>query len=106
MLLAWFIAEIIRYAYYVSGMFNVQGKLITWLRYSAFIICYPVGVVSEFFIMYTVFKYDDLLVHKNTDGCRSTYLSLFLSKIISSFSKTTKIKIKSFIKSQNSLLTT
>ena len=61
MLLAWFIAEIIRYAYYVSDMFNVQGKLITWLRYSAFIICYPVGVVSEFFVMYTVFKYDDLL---------------------------------------------
>lgn len=61
MLLAWFIAEIIRYAYYVSGMFNVQGKLITWLRYSAFIICYPVGVIAEFFIMYTVFKYDDLL---------------------------------------------
>lgn len=64
MLTAWCIAEIIRYAYYVTQLFKQEIKLITWLRYSAFIICYPVGLLSEFFVLYTVFKYNDVLAVK------------------------------------------
>lgn len=55
MFIAWCIAEIIRYLYYTSQLFKIENKSITWLRYSAFILCYPVGLVCEFFVLYTVF---------------------------------------------------
>lgn len=64
MFAAWCIAEIIRYAYYVSQLFQKENKIIVWLRYSAFIICYPIGVACEFFIIYNVFKYTDFLAVK------------------------------------------
>lgn len=64
MLTAWCIAEIIRYAYYISQLFKQEKKWITWLRYSAFIICYPIGLLTEFFVLYTVFKYNDVLAVK------------------------------------------
>ena len=51
----WCLAEIIRYAYYLSQLLKKEIKIVSWLRYSAFIILYPIGVVCEFFIMYLVF---------------------------------------------------
>jgi very-long-chain (3R)-3-hydroxyacyl-CoA dehydratase len=62
MFYAWCIAEIIRYAYYVTQLFKNENKTITWLRYSAFIICYPIGLTCEFFVMYTVFKHNDIVI--------------------------------------------
>lgn len=44
---AWPMAEVIRYAYYLNG----KHKLLQWLRYSAFIILYPFGVFAESFIL-------------------------------------------------------
>lgn len=61
MLVAWCIAEIVRYAYYVTQLFNKENKSITWLRYSVFIGCYPVGVICEFYILFAIFKYNDQL---------------------------------------------
>lgn len=64
MFVTWCIAEIIRYAYYITLLFKNESKFISWLRYSAFIICYPIGLACEFFVMYNVFKYNDMLVIK------------------------------------------
>ena len=50
MTLAWCIAEIIRSSYYLKR----QSNLITWSRYNAFIICYPIGVTSELYLIYSV----------------------------------------------------
>jgi len=55
----WCIAEIIRYAYYVTQLFRKENKIITWLRYSAFILCYPIGLICEFFVMFTLFKHNE-----------------------------------------------
>lgn len=41
MFCSWSIAEIIRYGYYL----HKNSKLIKWLRYNAFIINYPIGVI-------------------------------------------------------------
>ncbi|HUM51969.1 MAG TPA: protein tyrosine phosphatase-like domain-containing protein [Chitinophagales bacterium] len=50
MTLAWCIAEIIRSSYYLKR----QSNLITWSRYNAFIICYPIGVTSELYLIYSL----------------------------------------------------
>lgn len=64
MLTAWCVAEIIRYLYYVTQLFKIENYTITWLRYSAFIICYPVGLLCEFFILSAVFKFNDSMAIK------------------------------------------
>lgn len=55
LLLLWCFAEIIRFAYYLNQSFNLNNKIITWLRYSAFIVVYPLGVALEFYIIYISF---------------------------------------------------
>lgn len=46
-MLVWPLSEIIRYGYY----FGSKGYWITWLRYSAFIVLYPSGVLAEWLVM-------------------------------------------------------
>ena len=47
MLLAWSTSEIIRYSYFVLNLgYGVSG-FVTWLRYNAFFVLYPVGIGSE-----------------------------------------------------------
>ena len=43
----WSIAEIIRYSYYIAKESDHEIRILTWLRYSAFIILYPFGVTGE-----------------------------------------------------------
>ena len=48
LLLAWGPTEVIRYAYYASR--EAAGDApwaLTWLRYSTFLVLYPLGVASE-----------------------------------------------------------
>lgn len=45
--LAWPAAEVIRYAYYLLP----SNSLVRWLRYSAFMLLYPTGVMAESFLM-------------------------------------------------------
>ena len=42
--LAWSIAEIIRYGYFSMKVLNLDVHLMTWLRYTGFIVLYPLGV--------------------------------------------------------------
>jgi very-long-chain (3R)-3-hydroxyacyl-CoA dehydratase len=47
LLLAWGITEVIRYAFYASKELVRTPYAITWLRYTTFIVLYPMGVSSE-----------------------------------------------------------
>ncbi|KAK0623072.1 tyrosine phosphatase-like protein [Immersiella caudata] len=47
MLVAWSTTEIIRYSYFVFKQFDMVPGALHWLRYSAFLILYPIGITSE-----------------------------------------------------------
>ena len=47
MLFAWCLTEIVRYSYYAFNLVNINVGIITWLRYTLFIVLYPMGVSGE-----------------------------------------------------------
>lgn len=49
--LAWGITEMVRYSFYFLGLFNLQPYALLWMRYSFFILLYPLGVTGEWFIL-------------------------------------------------------
>lgn len=53
MSLAWSISDIIRYLYYVRS----SSRWLRWLRYSAFIVLYPVGLCTEPYIVFWTLPY-------------------------------------------------
>jgi very-long-chain (3R)-3-hydroxyacyl-CoA dehydratase len=49
-MIAWAISEMIRYGFYLSGLVRPGHKAphwLTWLRYSAFVLLYPIGISGE-----------------------------------------------------------
>ncbi|KAF2881858.1 hypothetical protein ILUMI_24322 [Ignelater luminosus] len=50
--LAWSITEIIRYGYYTLNLVHLVPHFLIWLRYTAFIILYPIGVTGELLCLY------------------------------------------------------
>jgi len=44
---AWSIAEMIRYSYYIVGLLKIKAPLLQGLRYSGFLVLYPLGIGSE-----------------------------------------------------------
>lgn len=53
MVLAWSAADVIRYLYFATRLVGGhQYSNLTWLRYSAFYILYPVGIASEVGVVY------------------------------------------------------
>ncbi|RZC38430.1 very-long-chain (3R)-3-hydroxyacyl-[acyl-carrier protein] dehydratase [Asbolus verrucosus] len=50
--MTWSAIEIIRYPYYMSQLFKKENGLLTWLRYTAWMICYPIGFVCEGVIIF------------------------------------------------------
>lgn len=55
MLITWSVAEIIRYGFYVSVIYKEKNNKFLWLRYHAFIVCYPIGVICEIYLLINVF---------------------------------------------------
>ncbi|CAB3237231.1 unnamed protein product [Arctia plantaginis] len=49
---AWSITEIIRYTYYTLNLINSIPQPLLFLRYSTFLILYPIGVTGELMCMY------------------------------------------------------
>ncbi|PIO61579.1 tyrosine phosphatase-like protein, PTPLA, partial [Teladorsagia circumcincta] len=47
LLLAWSVTEVVRYSYYALGLFNAVPYFLTWIRYTFFIVLYPLGVTGE-----------------------------------------------------------
>lgn len=56
--LAWSITEIIRYGFYVIKSITENPPYLTlWLRYTLFIILYPIGLVTEVRVVYKTIPY-------------------------------------------------
>lgn len=51
-IIAWSITEIIRYSYYTLNLFNTVPQTLLFLRYSTFLILYPIGITGELMCMY------------------------------------------------------
>lgn len=52
LLMAWSVTEVIRYSYYGFTLINTVSKFHTWLRYSLFIVLYPLGVSGELLVIW------------------------------------------------------
>lgn len=52
---AWGIADMIRYSYYAFKEAGLNPYISLWLRYTGFIILYPVGVASELSMVYLAY---------------------------------------------------
>ncbi|CAD2222493.1 3-hydroxy acyl-CoA dehydratase [Angomonas deanei] len=57
MLTAWSLSEIIRYSFYTAKLVNKESKAINWLRYSGFMILYPVGITGEIGSLYNALPF-------------------------------------------------
>jgi very-long-chain (3R)-3-hydroxyacyl-CoA dehydratase len=49
--IAWGITELVRYSFYFLSLFDIQPYPLVWMRYSFFIILYPLGVTGEWMII-------------------------------------------------------
>lgn len=47
LLTAWSVAELTRYIYYALNIYNIVPSILTWCRYTFFIVLYPMGVSGE-----------------------------------------------------------
>ncbi|XP_047317576.1 very-long-chain (3R)-3-hydroxyacyl-CoA dehydratase 2 [Impatiens glandulifera] len=56
-LIAWCLIEVVRYPYYAFTCIGDCPYLITYLRYTAFIVLYPVGMIAEMWLMYQALPY-------------------------------------------------
>jgi very-long-chain (3R)-3-hydroxyacyl-CoA dehydratase len=57
LLICWSIAEMTRYLYYALNIYEMVPYLLTWLRYTLFIVLYPIGVSGELITMVSAFPY-------------------------------------------------
>ncbi|KAG7172753.1 very-long-chain (3R)-3-hydroxyacyl-CoA dehydratase hpo-8-like [Homarus americanus] len=53
LLIAWSVTEVIRYSFYFLNILKQVPYTLTFLRYTLFIILYPVGVTGEMLCVYT-----------------------------------------------------
>lgn len=56
-LIAWSITEIIRYSYYFLNLIGTVPYALIWLRYTAFIVLYVLGVTGELLCYYAAVQY-------------------------------------------------
>jgi hypothetical protein len=52
---AWGITEMVRYSFYFLSLFQQQPFALLWMRYTFFIVLYPLGVTGEWFILFHPF---------------------------------------------------
>ncbi|KAI8060431.1 tyrosine phosphatase-like protein [Gongronella butleri] len=58
MIIAWSIAELVRYSFYASNLATGSvPAFISWARYNFFIVLYPMGVFSELTMIYQALPY-------------------------------------------------
>lgn len=51
--IAWGITELVRYSFYLLSLFDKQPGWLLWMRYTFFIVLYPLGVTGEWLIIVT-----------------------------------------------------
>ncbi|KAI8342030.1 tyrosine phosphatase-like protein [Chlamydoabsidia padenii] len=58
MIIAWCIAELVRYSFYAFNLKNGSvPSIISWARYNFFLVLYPLGVSSELMMIYQALPY-------------------------------------------------
>lgn len=57
MVVAWGLSEVIRYSYYIANIVGVNIGALTYLRYSAFLVLYPVGITGEIIALVKALPY-------------------------------------------------
>ncbi|KAG0180201.1 hypothetical protein DFQ29_001067 [Apophysomyces sp. BC1021] len=57
MMVAWSIAECVRYSYYVFNLTSSVPAILIWARYTMFLVLYPMGVGSELTMVYQSLPY-------------------------------------------------
>eukprot|EP01096_Ripella_sp_DP13-Kostka_P002417 TRINITY_DN1323_c0_g1_i1.p1 TRINITY_DN1323_c0_g1~~TRINITY_DN1323_c0_g1_i1.p1 ORF type:complete len:246 (+),score=104.13 TRINITY_DN1323_c0_g1_i1:69-740(+) len=57
MIFCWSLTETIRYTYYITETFKITPFALKWLRYSLFIVLYPLGVASEIMCVVVAMPY-------------------------------------------------
>ncbi|XP_047523370.1 very-long-chain (3R)-3-hydroxyacyl-CoA dehydratase hpo-8 [Pieris napi] len=60
-IVAWSVTEIIRYAYYALNLLKCVPQPLKFLRYSTFLLLYPVGITGELLCLY--YTLDDVKEH-------------------------------------------
>jgi very-long-chain (3R)-3-hydroxyacyl-CoA dehydratase len=80
MVISWSITEIIRYSFYVCGLFESKPYLLLWCRYTFFFILYPTGAGSEFILAYMALpfvKEINVYFYYGLVGIMTLYIPLF-----------------------------
>lgn len=49
--IAWTLSDLTRYIYYVCGLLGRTPYVITWLRYTLFLVLYPMGTLGEMYLI-------------------------------------------------------
>lgn len=60
---AWSITELTRYSFYFLILLGKQPAVLVWMRYSFFIVLYPLGVTGEWFILFTPVLFAGLVLN-------------------------------------------
>lgn len=76
MVFAWSLTEVVRYMFYALGLMGVEVYPIKFLRYSMFLVLYPMGVSGEIGCMHRAFL-DGVLTSTNES---SAWLLTYLTK--------------------------
>lgn len=53
MLTAWGVTELIRYSYFGTAVAGTSPPELVWLRYNTFFVLYPMGILSETWLIYS-----------------------------------------------------
>jgi len=53
LLFAWSVTEVVRYSYYALGLLKAVPHFLTWIRYTFFIVLYPMGVTGELLTLFS-----------------------------------------------------
>lgn len=57
LLVAWCVTEVVRYAFYAAKQLGAVPYPLLWLRYTLFLVLYPLGVASEMALLYGALPY-------------------------------------------------
>lgn len=75
---AWGITEIVRYSFYFSGLIGKEVKTLVFLRYTLFLVLYPMGVAGELLIILSWMQKDGFTFSVNDVIFGIIFLSYFV----------------------------
>lgn len=75
---AWGITETVRYSFYFSGLIGKEVKTLVFLRYTLFLVLYPMGVAGELLIILSWMQKDGFTFSVNDVIFGIIFLSYFV----------------------------